>query len=146
MDPLVLVLNGRDFVGTWGPGPFDNDSATEWCAELEERAPDERAAFIADTLTRTAGVTGYLDVDDGQRTVAAVAVLVRQLPTGRSPTMVDAPEFVSDHYVAVDQDLRALAVRALERVMSKPSELPELWGDDEIYAAIIAQLHRALAS
>lgn len=105
-------------MGAWGHKPFQNDSALDWVAD----AGGLRAARAALNLREG----DDLEVDDGSAAVAAAALIaaaldgdVRDLPTSVRAALKGAPVTPAD---------AALAARALTRVMSSPSELPELWG------------------
>ncbi|MFE6481761.1 DUF4259 domain-containing protein [Streptomyces sp. NPDC057757] len=114
-------------MGTWDVGPFDNDTAGDFCDALDEVAEGERKGIIRDTLVRTINTHGHLDADVAEETVAAAALVAVQCPSG---------EPVSPHYGPEQPlpdlaDLRELAAKALDRVMIKPSELMELWGQSD---------------
>jgi hypothetical protein len=119
-------------MGTWDAGPFDNDSAADWCGALDAAAPDDRPALLRATLTRTAdhGPDDYLDSDDACPAIAAAAVVASQLPGGPAITSSYAPDFiVGGGTVPIAPDLPALALRALDRVFAPNSEWPALWKD-----------------
>lgn len=42
-------------MGTWDVGPFDNDTAADWCDALDAASPDAREGIIRETLIRAAG-------------------------------------------------------------------------------------------
>jgi hypothetical protein len=48
-------------MGTWGIGPFDNDTAADFAGDLDDALPGEREALVRGVLTRTGSATGYLD-------------------------------------------------------------------------------------
>jgi|SRR5688572_4446178 hypothetical protein len=132
-------------MGTWGPGVFDNDAASDWLGELEEVHSDSIVEYVRETLI-TAAQPDYRDVDDGQRALVAATFVVAQLPTAASLTMVKIPEDVDYTPFPVDADLRRLALDAVNRIMDRESELPGLWGGDEVFVATVDQLRRALTN
>ncbi|MGW2704277.1 DUF4259 domain-containing protein [Streptomyces sp. NPDC001340] len=74
-------------MGTWDTGPFDNDTAADWCNGLDDAALNERAGMV------------------------------------RGPEE-PLPDLTS---------LRPLALQALDRVVTEPSELLALWEESEGY-------------
>ncbi|MFD7671947.1 DUF4259 domain-containing protein [Streptomyces anulatus] len=68
-------------MGTWDIGPFDNDTAADFGDDLDEAAREERESIIRAVLKRAADPADYLDTSDGERAVAAAALVVGQ-PTG----------------------------------------------------------------
>ena len=60
-------------MGTWGIGPFDNDTAADFAGDLDNALPGEPEALVRGVLTRTVKATGYLD--EGQEAVAAAALI-----------------------------------------------------------------------
>ncbi|MCM4078238.1 DUF4259 domain-containing protein [Paractinoplanes hotanensis] len=76
-------------MGTWDVGPFDNDTAADWCGDLDEAAPEQRAGLIRDVLSRVAEHGDeYLDSDEAAKAIAAAAVVASQLPDA---TVIDTP-------------------------------------------------------
>ncbi|MFI7358198.1 DUF4259 domain-containing protein [Streptomyces avidinii] len=116
-------------MGTWDVGPFDNDTAADFGGDLDEAALEERESMIRNALKRAADPADpadHLDTSDGERAVAAAALVVAQHPDGEPACSNYGP---SDPLPELPADLRTLAVDALDRVVSEPSELAELWGE-----------------
>ncbi|GHJ47351.1 hypothetical protein Cs7R123_46930 [Catellatospora sp. TT07R-123] len=140
-------------MGTWDIGPFDNDGAADWCGNLHDADPAERVGVIRQTLRQAAEENGFLDSREGERAVAAAAVIVSQLPGGVALASSYAPDFLTDgNRLEVPVDLPALAVRALDRVLAADSEWVELWeetNDPDAAFAVVrnlrAELHRLAA-
>ena len=137
-------------MGTWDIGPFDNDSAADWCGDLHDADPADRAGRIRQALVDAAEETGFLDSREGGRAIAAAAILVSQLPGGAPLTSSYAPDFLLDGgRVEVPAELPALAVRALDRVLAADSEWFELWGesnDPEAAYAVVRDLRAELSA
>ncbi len=135
-------------VGTWDSGPFDNDSAADWCGALSDADPAERLEVVRQTLAVVADQAGYLDDRLGVRAVAAAAVIVSQRAGAEPLTSPYAPEFLLEgESLVVPEDVAALAVRALDRVTGVDSEWRELWEDtgDLVDAlAVVGDLRTAL--
>jgi hypothetical protein len=134
-------------MGTWGPGPFDNDDAADWLRDLEETEPSSRSAFIERTLSKLAEMQGYIQVDDGQAGIAAAAVVALQLPGATSMDLVSRPDSLEALNVDVDHGLREAALRALDRVEAGDSEVAGLWreGDPSDFMATLTQLRDVLS-
>ena len=114
-------------MGTWDVGPFENDAAGDFRDALDDADVDARKGIIRDTLVRAIDTTGYLDADISQEAVAAAALVATQCPGGKPADVHYGPKQPLTDLTS----LRALASQALERVVSEPSELKELWGGSE---------------
>lgn len=116
-------------MGAWDVGPFDNDTAADWCGGLNEAAPERRAVLIRDALTRVAEYgDDYLESNEAEKAIAAAAVVASQLPGGTAIDTPYAPDFLLEGgNVEVDDEVPAIAVRALDRVVQEDSEWRELW-------------------
>ncbi|GAB3840856.1 DUF4259 domain-containing protein [Dactylosporangium cerinum] len=120
-------------MGTWDVGPFDNDTAADWCYDLDEAAADERLPFIRVTFSAT--------VDEprlrnrlADRAFAAAAVVASQLPGGEPVVSPYAPDFLLDGgTLDVPGDVVPLALRALDRIVGEHSQWRELWEDAGLY-------------
>ncbi|MFH8701874.1 DUF4259 domain-containing protein [Streptomyces chartreusis] len=113
-------------MGTWDIGPFDNDTAADFGGDLDEAAMEEREAMIRSALKRAADRADFLVTSDGERAVAAAALVAAQHPDGELTCSNYGP---SEPLPKLSADLRTLAVDALDLVVSEQSELAELWGD-----------------
>ncbi|MGA4837671.1 DUF4259 domain-containing protein [Streptomyces sp. G45] len=129
-------------MGTWDTGPFDNDTAADFCGGLDEAAAGEREGIVREALIRTIGTRGYLDASEAEDAVAAAALIAAQCPGGEPAHPVYGP----DEPLPDLTGLRDLALQALDRVMTEPSELMELWaeGDDEPWRATVDRMRGAL--
>lgn len=113
-------------MGAWGAGAFENDDAGDWVYDLEGA---DDFALVRDALDEAVLVSGYLDIGEGARAVAAAEVVAAA--SGRPPA-AGLPEpvtaWLESNAPVVSDDDRALARRAIERVAGARSELAELWG------------------
>lgn len=73
-------------MGTWDVGPFDNDTAADWCGGLDDAAPEAREEMVRAALAETAGTTDYLDSDVANEAIAAAALVAAQCPGVPPPT------------------------------------------------------------
>ncbi|WP_327086306.1 DUF4259 domain-containing protein [Nonomuraea sp. NBC_01738] len=136
-------------MGTWDVGPFDSDSAADWCGHFHDAAPEQRPELLRRTLEEVAGRTEYLDVDEAAEAMAAAAIVAAQ-HSGPPITSPYAPDFlVKGGTVTLPEGTAALAVRALDRIVGEESEWRELWEDAGAYpqaSAVIMGLRGALVT
>lgn len=127
-------------MGAWGHDTFDNDTACDWTyllVESDDLAPVEAAIDAA-----LAAGTEYLDGDVGAEALAACEVLARLQgrwgPRNAYTESVD--DWVTAHPIVPDAEVLERAGRAVDRVLTEPSELLELWDEggrhEEWHAAV----------
>ncbi|MFC1402236.1 MULTISPECIES: DUF4259 domain-containing protein [Streptacidiphilus] len=129
-------------MGTWDVGPFDNDTAADFAGDLDDAAENEREAMIRHALTSAVDTPGYLDSDVAVHAVAAAALVAAQCPGGQPVTTAYGPDKPLPHLAT---DLRTLAVQALDRVQTPPSELLELWEESVVPGPWHATINRLRA-
>ncbi|MFI0409903.1 DUF4259 domain-containing protein [Actinomadura sp. 3N508] len=113
-------------MGTWDVTPFGNDTAADFAGDLDDLALDERPAAIRAALEAVLHETDYLDRSDGDIAVAAAALVAAQCPGGPPAHPIYGPDQpVPD----LPDDLRPLALAALDRVAGPNSESQELWAE-----------------
>ncbi|MGA6162343.1 GNAT family N-acetyltransferase [Amycolatopsis magusensis] len=111
-------------MGTWDTGPFDNDAARAFAAELDEVDQAFQPEVVRRVLLDAADSTGRLDAGTGERAVAAAALVAAGQPGGAAADLRGGPE---DPVPSWDEQYRELAARALARAGGPESELAELW-------------------
>jgi len=117
-------------VGAWDVGPFDNDSAADWCGDLEDTPAEHRTDLVRNTLLFAINCNEYLDVDDGSAAIAAAAIVAAHLPGQPQITSPYAPDFLTaGGSIEITEDMVSLAIRALDRVSGDDSEWAALWQD-----------------
>ena len=126
-------------MGTWDTGPFDNDSAADWCGDLDDAKPADRPALIRRAFTALLDQGDeYLDSDFAVEAIAAAAVVVSVLPGGTKLTTPYAPDFLlAGGTVEVAADVPALAIAALDRIVGDESEWRDLWEDSESFSGAL---------
>ncbi|WP_231156163.1 DUF4259 domain-containing protein [Streptomyces sp. CNZ748] len=124
-------------MGTWGTGPFGNDTAADFANALDDARPEEREALIRGVLTRTVDATGWLA--EGELAVAAAALIAAQCPGSDPIDMSYGPE---EPMPAFPDDLRTLADEALARVISEEAGPASNWVDPEDWKQWRAGLNR----
>ncbi|MFF8649239.1 DUF4259 domain-containing protein [Streptomyces griseoluteus] len=127
-------------MGTWDVGPFDNDTAADFCGDLDEAAAGEREGIVRGALTRVIDTVDYLEAPESE--VAAAALVAAQCPGGEPAD----PVYGSEELLPDLTGLRDLARQALDRVMTEPSELMGLWAESggATWRANVRQLQRVL--
>jgi uncharacterized protein DUF4259 len=133
-------------VTAWGTGPFDNDEAVDFAAALDDLDPEDRPTAIREALTEAVEAGDYVDRDTGGAAVAAAALVAAQQPDGEP---VDSAYGPKQAIPELPDDLRALAVQALTRVLADDSELTELWSespDADAWFTTVCQLAEILAT
>ncbi|MFG2328337.1 DUF4259 domain-containing protein [Streptomyces sp. NPDC048604] len=114
-------------MGTWDIGHFDNDTAADFCGDLDDLPQHERPGLIREQFLAVTGTGGeFLDSDDAARAVAAAALVAAQCPGGDPVTTPYSPD---EPLPELPTDLRPLAIQALDRVFGPESELVELWDE-----------------
>ena len=111
-------------MGAWGEKPFENDSALDWLGDLEE------VEDLRETLTTVAADDDYLEVDDGSAAIAAAEIVAAARDGKVDRLAKDASKWLEKHGTQIADADRALAVRAVQRVLGSKSELAELWDDN----------------
>lgn len=124
-------------MGTWDVGPFNNDSAADFCWELDEAAAGEREGIVRRALIRVIDTADYLEAPESEEAVAAAALVAAQCPEGEPAD----PVYGTKEPLPDLTGLRHLALQAIDRVMTAPSELMDLW-DESDGSAWRANMHR----
>ncbi|WP_017600083.1 DUF4259 domain-containing protein [Nocardiopsis lucentensis] len=126
-------------MGTWGHGPFDNDTAMDFWGEVVDAAAEARGGAVRDAPVAAAGAFGGLEAHVAEQAVAAAALVVGLRPSG-------VPDHEREGISPDLTDLRGLADRALDRVTAARSELQDLWAESDgaAWRAEVARLREAL--
>jgi hypothetical protein len=129
-------------MGTWDVGPFNNDTAADWCGDLHDAAGDQRLPLVR------AALTAVVDNDDeylvnrlADRAIAAAAVVASQLQGGEPIVTPYAPNFLLEGgTLDIPGDIAPLALRALDRIVGDDSEWRDLWEDAGSYGDAVGAL------
>ncbi|MEV6419118.1 DUF4259 domain-containing protein [Streptomyces sp. NPDC051662] len=144
-------------MGTWDTGHFDNDAAVDFSADLDEVTVERRTEIVRAALLRVVGgdggedggggAGGQLDGEAGAVAVAAAALVAAQCPGGPPVESVYGPE---EPLPRLPEELRELAVLALDRVSTAGSEVRDRWvradGEDGAWHHGVAELRGALTA
>lgn len=118
-------------MGAWGPGPFDNDDASDWAFEFE--GLDESAGLDVVAAALEGSQPGeYLESPEGANAVGAAAVVAWMRDPSRIPDTPygdSAATWVRTVRAQPTDELISAALAALDHVRSDESELAELWAE-----------------
>jgi hypothetical protein len=125
-------------VGTWGRGPFDDDTAMDFVDALSKDDTDMRVERLRAAVLRVSRAQGYIGYNDGVQAVVAASLLA-----GMTPPMADVP-WVASLPTGLLAELADDAVIAVERAHAPESHLCELWsesgGYDQVWKALTPAL------
>ncbi len=112
---------------------FGNDDACDWGGDLRSQ---EDLSFVEETLDRVIeSGEEYLEAPEASEAIAAAEVVARlQGHFGIRNAYTEAvDEWVAAHPIAVPRGVAGKAHAALDRVLTRPSELLELWGESDSF-------------
>lgn len=114
-------------MGAWGTAIFDNDTAMDWLADLDEA---DDAGLLDDTLLREEDAGAFLDADTAQCALCAAEIVaaLRGAPTPELPA--DAKRWVACRFQLDVADLQPRALLTIDLVFGTQSELLELWQEN----------------
>jgi hypothetical protein len=122
-------------MGAWGTGIFDNDNACDWAHDLKETSD---LSLIESALDKVLKVGAeYLDASEAVEALAAAETVARLKGNWgiRDSYTEIMDKWVETTRLTPPQALIEKALRGIERVLSGPSELLELWGETEEFIA-----------
>jgi|AACY02.3.fsa_nt_gi hypothetical protein len=125
-------------MGTWGSGPFENDDAMDWIADL---VAGDDFSDLEEALDEVLDDSGEVDVVDANIAVAAVAVLAEFIDPQDSESLPpELVEWIHSVEEEPDPELLEMALEALDAATGEESELTELWEEDEAWHDMIESL------
>ncbi|PZS15415.1 MAG: hypothetical protein DLM60_17355 [Pseudonocardiales bacterium] len=128
-------------MGTWGFLPLDNDTAADWCGELNDAAPSERPEMVDNALKYIIETKDNMGLDNTQVAIAAAAVVASQLEDGPLMTSAYGPDFILAGGSLDVAHLAPLAAQALNKILNHRASA---WRSEFIEE--IEKLHDILAS
>ena len=115
-------------MGAWNSDPFGNDKACDWALDLQKSR--QGFDFIRKTLEKVLTKNnGSPWTTDSEKAIAAAETVARLRGHFYVRNAYTAPldAWVAKQPRPVPQDLVELALRAVDRIETEPSELLELW-------------------
>ncbi len=133
-------------MGASGAGPFQNDDALDFLAELSELPPAEMGNRITSALALPSD--GYLKLPEACAAIAAAGLIAAARTAAFEDLDTEAIAVMQSNEVSRDAQLRDLALAALVRVNGQSSEWWDLWLKSESWEEadqMIAGLSAGLA-
>jgi hypothetical protein len=127
-------------MGAWSHESFGNDDACDFAIELEST---NDLSAVEEAFNRVLSVEGeYLEAPEASQAIAAAEVIARlQGHWGKRDAYSRAvDEWVIKTDATATPALVQKALKVLDRVLVEPSELLELWEQDEAWKASIYEL------
>jgi len=113
-------------MGTWGVGPYDSDTALEFCADLEEglRSLEQEMDLFAEADT-------FEDSDYAVEALTAAAMIAHKVDPGYE-VYEPMATWVKENVVATPKLVRQ-ALKIVSVATAADSELAELWRESDGY-------------
>jgi|SRR5579859_4193430 len=114
-------------MSSWGCGPFDNDTAADFAADLDEAPEPARLGMLHTALTAVDTGGDYVDGARAEVALAAVALIARDLNGGA--------EFQSQHYgpaghlPPIPKNLISLAVDVVDCLLNGENDVKRYWSE-----------------
>jgi len=123
-------------MGAWSADSYGNDTACDWAYGLDGMSDLDYVRQTIQTILNTAP-GAYLEGDQAEEAIAAIEVIARLKGNyGVSDAYTEEIDnWVKDHPQQPPADLVAAAVQALDRILTAPSELMELWEESDGFEA-----------
>lgn len=116
-------------MASWGTKTFEDDTATDWLAELIE-AEETREFLLANISIKDGAEPGY---DTGVICVAACEIIVALIDEPRRGLPEELKDWLGENECDDITDLPEKAQESLNIVLRDNSELMEIWKDQEDY-------------
>ncbi len=113
-------------MGAWGHGPFENDDAGDWIAELEE---SEDFSVVQAALEAVVRPGTYLEAPECSTAIAAAEVVAASLGRPVTGLPEEAGAWIAARGAAPPR-IVGLAKQALAAIRSE-SELRDLWEEGD---------------
>ncbi len=115
-------------MGTWAEDSFGNDTACDWAYSLEKQTD---LSFIEKTIEKV--LNAEFDSCDAEEAIAAAEVVARlQGHWGeRNAYTEPADNWVEKTGLKPDKTLIQKVHQAIDRILSEPSDLLELWQESD---------------
>lgn len=134
-------------MGAWGAGTFDNDTACDWAGALEGH---NDLALVERTVDKVLAIGGdYLEALEAEEALAAAEVLARLRGHWglRNAYTAVVDDWVERTKLVASAELIGKATKAIERIVTEPSELLELWAESnelDLWKASVEELRERL--
>jgi len=118
-------------MGAWDIDIFGNDTACDWAFGLEE--VDDLSLIESSIQKALDAGTEYLEAPDAEEALAAAETLARLKGRfgARNAYTEPVDKWVSEHKIVPPQGLVDSALKVIDRILTPPSEILELWEEGE---------------
>jgi hypothetical protein len=116
-------------MGAWANDPFGNDTACDWAYGL---AKVNDLSLIEEPIQRVLDIgDDYLEAPAAEEAIAAADTITRLKGKFyvKNPYTESTDKWVDKHRIKPSPELVASAIRAIDRILTKPSELLDLWSE-----------------
>jgi hypothetical protein len=116
-------------MGTWGIGVFENDTACDFAANVADGGGVQALVQALDRVLVPA--SDYLRAQDADRGLAAAEIVARLkgIRGQRTAYTAEIDAWIERSSAPISEELLDKARRAIARILTKPSELVDLWMD-----------------
>ena len=111
-------------MGTFGPGPFDNDTALDFAAEASNW---EVLQSVFKRINEILQTGDDIDADDAQTAIAAAEIVA----TGMGRGLSDTPQHISPNLLTSPDDTLVEQAQSAVSAVLMGSELLDLWAEDD---------------
>lgn len=133
-------------MGAFGTGPWENDDARDFLANLEGLGGAQRSDRVLGALDRVLSSGGLVEAPEMSEAVAAAAVVGASLNPRAASGERSLPAWVAAQPLALSEELIEKSRQLLRRaVRSHDSEWWELWDEAGLTADVESGVQRALA-
>ena len=119
-------------MGAWGSGIFENDTACDFAATVSNGGG---ISLVDKALDRVLACgSNYLEAPDAEECLAAAEIIARLngSPGEETPYTASVDAWIKSSRATVSIEVLEKAKQGINRVLSPPSELVELWkGSDD---------------
>ncbi|GAA5192549.1 hypothetical protein GCM10023322_52410 [Rugosimonospora acidiphila] len=123
-------------LGSWGPGPFDDDTAMDFVDDVANGPPSNVMPALLDAVDRLTAPQGAQDYGRAARGLAAAALVAGIAPEG-------ATEWAANTIPNLGTDDAAAALQAIHAAYGEDAILPELATDADSRTRHLAALEPA---
>jgi hypothetical protein len=135
-------------VGTWGPGPFDNDDAAPVIEELTDTSLQQTTENLQSLMAAALKPNEYVEAPVMSAAIAAACIIAVAL--GAPSPHPNLTDWLQDSGFGATSDLRRTATQVLSRVTaSDNNEWYDLWRDAGRLDKVLAEIrpyHQELAN
>ncbi|MEH8016264.1 DUF4259 domain-containing protein [Rheinheimera muenzenbergensis] len=123
---FFMFFSLQVLAGTWGVGSFENDSASDWVYELEQK---KGSGKLLDTI-RAVFTPQYIEVDTCSSAIAAAEVVASIKSGNYEPLPESLKKWALENKDVYEPEMSKFTLQALQICKNtKKSELAQLWSE-----------------